>query len=113
MALDFGNATQDPLGPSCEYVVQVYTSLQIPHIRLGDVNNENFNRELSRFEIPQLNADIDMTVTQMVDVLYNCAFIRTSVSVTPAKGRTVRRQERLLRDTYERRMLQAGLPGQL
>ena len=60
-------------------------------MKFGDINNENFNGELSRFNIPQFNADIDTTVVQMTDILYNCAIASMSAPATPTVDNTVSR----------------------
>ena len=70
------------------------------HIKFGDISNEIFNGEHSRVDIPQFNGDIDTTVMQMTDILYDCALVCMSAPVTPTP-------ERLLSDMDDRRMWQA------
>ena len=69
-----------------------------------DYSSENVNGELSRFDIPQFDDDIDIAVMQICDILHNCAMASMSV---PAMDNTVSRWERLLSDTHDRRMWQA------
>ena len=65
------------------------------HVKYEDINNENFIGELSRFDIPQFNEDIDTTVKQMTDILHDCAIASMSVQVTPIPDNSLIRWERL------------------
>lgn len=50
---------------------------------LSDVRRGNFNEEVSWFDIPQVNTDSNMTVTEMTNIFHNCAIVSMSVTVIP------------------------------
>ncbi|MPC47163.1 hypothetical protein E2C01_040899 [Portunus trituberculatus] len=62
--------------------------------------------ELSRFDIPQFNSDIDTTVMQMTDILYDCVIASMSAPVSQTPDNTVSMWEKLLSVTDDRRMRQ-------
>ena len=72
-----------------------------------DISNESFNKELSRINIPQDNAEIDTTVTEISNILYNCAIVSLSASSPSTVDYTVSRWERLVSDSDDRHVWQA------